>query len=56
MIVLKDDPLDNLTVVVECTDRKEMVGIDLVKLKAPVLLTPSNNRAFFRLLIVARSC
>lgn len=55
LVARRDDLLENLTLVVECTDRKESVGVDLVKQKASVLLSLSGARSLFRLLFVARS-
>ena len=50
-----DDPLDNLCYVVECTNRKESVGIELVKQKASVLFSIIDKTNFYRLMFVSQN-
>ena|ERR1700733_2076438 len=51
----KQDLLNNLTLVVECADRGEPIGVDLVKQKAAVLLSLHNAGSLYRMLFVARN-
>lgn len=55
LIARKNDFLDNLCFVVECADRQNPIGIELVKQKAAVLLTLRDSRFLYRLLFVAKS-
>jgi len=50
----KNDPLDNISFVVECADRDAAIGVDLVKEKASVLLSLRDARSFYRLLFVSK--
>jgi GTPase SAR1 family protein len=51
----RNDPLDNVSLVVECTDRQDPVGVDLVKEKSAVLLTLRGAKTHFRLMFVSRN-
>lgn len=55
LVARKNDLFDNLCLVVECTDRAEPVGVDLVKQKASVLLSLHDSKHLFRLIYVARN-
>jgi hypothetical protein len=55
LVVQKSDLLENLCFVIECTDRAQPVGVDLLKQKAAVLLGLSDSRFLFRLIYVSRS-
>ena len=55
LLARKEEFLNNLCHVVECTDRHQPVGIELVRQKASVLLSLRDNRFLFRLIFVARS-
>lgn len=55
LIARKNDLMENLCFVVECTHRDHPVGVELVKQKAATLLSLNDNRYLFRLLLVARS-
>ena len=54
LIAGRDDLLQNLCLLVECTDREDPVGVGLLKEKAAVLLGLSDGRHFYRLLFVSR--
>jgi len=54
LVARKNDLFDNICFVIECTDRSEAVGIELVKQKASVLLSLHDPKYLFRLIFVAR--
>lgn len=54
LLATKGDPLDNVELVVECTDRTATIGIDLVKEKSAVLLSLQGTKSIFRLMYVSR--
>jgi nicotinamide mononucleotide adenylyltransferase/GTPase SAR1 family protein len=51
----KNDPLENISFVVECADREATIGVDLVKEKASVLLSLRDAKSLYRLLFVSKS-
>ena len=51
--VTKNDPLEKICFVVECADRKNPIGVDLVKEKSSILLTLKNETSIYRLLYVS---
>lgn len=55
LIASKDDLLENIHFVVECTDRNTPLGVDVVKEKSAILLTLSQAKQPFRLLFVTRN-
>jgi Cdc6-like AAA superfamily ATPase len=50
----KSDPLENLCFIVECTDRHEPLGVDIVKQKTAILLALKSSNVLYRLMIVTR--
>lgn len=55
IIAKRNELLENICFVVECTDRDVPVGVDLVKQKAAVLLSLAGGEFLFRLMFVARN-
>jgi len=55
LLATKADPLNNISLVVECADRKNAIGVDLVKEKAAVLLSLQGEQSIYRLMFVS-SC
>lgn len=55
LVARKNDLLDNLCFVVECSDRQAPVGVDLLKQKSAVLLGLVDSRYLFRLIFVTRN-
>jgi len=55
LVASKDDLLENIHYVVECTDRKSTVGVDLVKEKSAILLALSQTKKSYRILLVTRN-
>ncbi len=55
LVAHREDALDNVCLIVECTDRQGPVGVDLVKEKSAVLLALAGGRHLYRLLMVARN-
>jgi hypothetical protein len=51
----KNDPLDKVSLVVECADRDAAIGVDLLKQKASVLLSLQGEQSFYRLMFVSRT-
>lgn len=51
----RNDPLDNVALVVECADRSVPIGVDLVKEKSAVLFSLRGMRTHYRLMFVARN-
>src|SRR5690242_13377424 len=54
LLAERQDVINCLRVIVECTDRQESVGVDLLKEKASVLLTLNDPTWTYRLLVVSR--
>ena len=54
LVARKSDLLTNVVLLVECTDRAEPVGVDLVKEKSAILLSGPDSKAIYRLLVVTR--
>ena len=55
MHATKNDPLDNISFVVECADQEASIGVDLVKEKSSILLSLRDTKLFYRLLFVSRN-
>jgi hypothetical protein len=55
LVARRNDLLDNLCFVVECSDRQTPVGVDLLKQKAAVLLSLVDSRYLFRLIFITRN-
>ena len=53
LVAHRNDPLDNLRLIVECANRNEPLGVPLLKQKAAILLNPANSRYLHRLLVVS---
>jgi hypothetical protein len=51
----RNDPLENVSLVVECADRDAAIGVDLVKEKSAVLLSLQGLKTLYRLMFVARN-
>lgn len=51
----KNDPLDNISFVVECADREGSIGIDLVKEKSAILLSLKDEEFIYRLMFVSKN-
>lgn len=54
VVARRNDPLDNICLLVECGDRESHIGIDMIKEKAAVLLATRDLAHMTRLLYVAR--
>jgi len=52
---VRNDLLDNVGFVVECSDRDNPIGVDLVKEKSAVMLSLQGGRVHYRLMFVARN-
>jgi hypothetical protein len=54
LVARRNDVLDNVCLLVECGDRADPVGVDVIKQKSAALLSVHDPRYLFRMLYVSR--
>src|SRR5215472_14677100 len=55
LVAKRNDTLNNICLLVECGDRAEPIGVEMIKQKASVLLSLQDPQYLFRMLYVSRN-